>query len=87
MPELLTFRGEVARVLGLRLDLDRHLLDDGQAEAVEPRELAGVVRQDPDRRQSEVGEDLVPDPPLPCVGREPELEVRLHGVEPDSWSS
>ena len=35
--ELLALRGEVARVLGLRLDLDRHLLDDGQAEAVETR--------------------------------------------------
>ena len=80
--ELLTFRGEVARVLGGRLDLERHLLDDRQPVAVEPRELARIVREDADRRQPEVGEDLVADPPLPRVGREPEREVRLDRVEP-----
>src|SRR5918994_4417296 len=80
--QLLTFRGEVARVLRRGLDLERDLLDDGQAVAVEARELARVVREDANRRQAEVGEDLVADPPLPRVGREAESEVRLHRVEP-----
>ena len=79
--ELLTFRGEVALVLGVGLDLERHLLDDGEPVAVEPRELPRVVREDADRRQPEVGEDLVADAPLPRVGREPEREVRLDRVE------
>ncbi len=79
--ELLTFRGEVARVLGVGLDLERHLLDDGQSVAVEPRELARVVREDADRGQPEIGEDLVADPPFPRVGRKPEREVGLDGVE------
>src|SRR5262249_7386994 len=49
--QLLTFGCEVALVLGRRLGLERHLLDNGEAVAVEPGELAGVVREDADRRQ------------------------------------
>ena len=63
-------------------DLDRHLLDDREPEALDAGELLRVVRQDPDRRQAEVGEDLVADPVLARVGREAELEVRLDRVEP-----
>ena len=80
--ELLTFRAEVALVLGRRVDLERYLLDDRQSVAVEARQLLRVVREDANRRQPEVGEDLVADPPLPRVGRESEREVRLDGVEP-----
>ena len=47
-----------------------------------PGQLLRVVREDADRRQAEVGEDLVADPVLARVGREAELEVRLDGVEP-----
>ena len=77
-----SLRREVARILGLRRDLDRDLLDDGETEAVESGELARVVGQDANRRQAEVGEYLVADPPLPRVRRKAELEVRLDGVEP-----
>ena len=80
--ELLTFRGEIARVLRRGLDLERHLLDDRQPVSVEPGQLARVVGQDPDGRQPEVGEDLVADPPLARVRRKPEREVGLDGVEP-----
>ena len=82
VPELVALRGEVAAVLGVRRHLDRHLLDHRQPVALEPADLLRVVRQDPDRREAEVGEDLVADPPLARVGREAELEVRLDRVEP-----
>src|SRR5256885_951607 len=72
---------EVATVLGVGRYLDRHLLHDRQAVALQPADLLRVVRQDPDRRQAQVGEDLVADPPVPCIGGEAELEVRLDGVE------
>jgi len=39
MAELVALRGQVALVLGLRRDLDRNLLDDLEAEAVDAREL------------------------------------------------
>src|SRR5437764_13708818 len=59
--ELVTFRGQIASVLRRRLGLDRHLLDHLQAVALDPGDLLRVVRQDPDRRETEVGEDLVAD--------------------------
>src|SRR5207253_10514384 len=37
---------------------------------------------DSDRREAEVGEDLVADPPLARVRRKAELEIRLDGVQP-----
>ena len=46
-----------------------------------PVSLLRVVREDADRRQPEVGEDLDADPVLARVGGEAELEVRLDRVE------
>src|SRR5437588_9428105 len=57
--ELVTFRGEIADVLRRRRGLDRHLLDYLEPEALDARDLLRIVREDPDRRQPEVGEDLV----------------------------
>ena len=74
-------------VLGVGLDLDRLLRDDGEPEARDAGDLLRVVREHADRGQAEVGEDLRADPVLPRVGREAELEVRLDGVEPCSCSS
>src|SRR6188508_1188046 len=73
--ELLTFGGEIARVLGGRLDLEGNLLDDRQPVSVETGQLARVVRENPDRGKAEVGEDLVADSPLPRVRRKSEREV------------
>ena len=82
MAELVPLGLQVAAVLGVGRDLDRHLLDDREAEALDPGDLLRVVREDADRRQAEVGEDLAADPVLAHVGREAELEVGLDGVEP-----
>src|SRR5207302_7713669 len=54
--ELVTFRRQVTPVLRRRVGLDRHLLDDRDAEALDPDDLFRVVRQNTDRRQTEVGE-------------------------------
>src|SRR5262249_37725792 len=80
--ELVALRREVAGVLRLRRRLDRDLLDDLNAEPLDPDDLLRVVREDPDGREAEVGEDLVADPVIPHVGCEAELEVRLDRVEP-----
>ena len=80
--ELIPLGGQIPAVLVVRGDLDRHLLDDREPEAVDAGELLRVVREDADRRQPEVGEDLVADPVVARVGREAELEVRLDRVEP-----
>src|SRR5205807_1090324 len=54
---------------------------DLEAVGLDAGDLARVVRQDPDRREPEVGEDLVADPVLAGVSREAELEIGLDGVE------
>ena len=85
--ELLALRREVARILGLRRDLDRNLLDDGETEAVEPGELARVVGQDANRRQAEVGEYLVADPPLRASAGKPSSRFASTVSSPVSCSS
>src|SRR5262245_24307716 len=79
--ELLALRLQVAAVLGVRGDLDRHLLDHGESETLDAGHLLRIVREDADRREAEVGEDLAPDPVFAHVCREAELEVRLDRVE------
>src|SRR5829696_2274130 len=81
MPELRLLRLQIPPVLSVGRNLDRHLLDDREAEALEADDLLRVVREDADRREAEVGEDLVPDTPVARVGGEAELEVRLDRVE------
>ena len=59
---------------------DVDTLEDLQAVALDPDDLLRIVGQDPDRGQSEVGEDLVPDPVVARVSRKAKLDVRLDGV-------
>src|ERR671937_806024 len=80
--ELVTFRGEIANVLGGRRGFDGHLFDHLEPEPFDAGDLLRVVREDADRRQAEVGEDLIADPVVAHVGLEPELEVRFDRVEP-----
>src|SRR5215210_510552 len=79
--ELIPLGRQVVAVLLVRRDLDRQLLDHYEAEAVDPGQLLRVVRQDSDRRQPEVGEDLVADAVVARVGGEAELEVGLDRVQ------
>src|SRR5436309_11862474 len=78
--ELVTFRGEIVRVLCGRRGLDRHLFDHLEPEALDAGDLLRIVREDADGAQAELGEDLVTDPVIAHVRLEPELEIPLHGV-------
>src|SRR3954453_20248491 len=80
--QLRSLRLEVAAILRVRRNLDRHLLDDAEAEPLDSGHLLRVVRQDADRAESEVGENLASDAVLAKIRGEAELEVGLHGVEP-----
>src|SRR5260221_6584972 len=82
MAQLLALRLQVAAVLGVRTDLDRHLLDYRQTESVKAHQLLRIVRENADRGQAEVGEDLIADAVVARVGGKPELEVRLDRVHP-----
>ena len=73
--ELVAFRLEVVAIVVVRLDLDRLLRDGGDPEAADPGDLPRVVREDADRRQPEVGEDLRPDAVLAWIGLEAEPDV------------
>src|SRR5579875_4008734 len=79
--ELIPLGGQIANVLGMRRHLDRHLLGHLEAVRLEAGDLLRVVRQEAQRRDPQVGEDLVADAPLPLVGGEAEGEVRVDRVE------
>ena len=73
-----------AQVVGVVLVgrlLDRDLGGDGQPVALEPADLLGVVGEDADRGEAEVGEDLGADPVVAQVGGQPETLVGFDGVE------
>ena len=61
--------------------LDRDLLAHRQAVALQAADLLRVVREDADRAQAEVDEDLRPDAVVAQVGGQAELEVGLDGVQ------
>ena len=81
VPHLVALRLEVIPVLGVGLDLDRLLRDDGEPEAGDAGDLLRIVREHANGREPEVGEDLRADAVLAGVGGEAEPEVRLDGVE------
>src|SRR5439155_13431247 len=71
---------QVADVVGVGLGLERHPLDDLEAEALEAAVLGRVVRQQTHRRDAQVDEDLGPDAVLAAVDRQAELDVGVDGV-------
>ena len=62
VPQFRALDLQVGAVFLVRDDLERLLRDHREAEAREPRDLLRVVREDPDRGQAEVGQDLRADP-------------------------
>src|SRR5579871_637249 len=79
--ELIPLGGQIAAVLVVRSGLEGYLVDDREPEAFDAGELLRVVREEPDRAEAEVREDLVADPVFAGVGGEAERDVGLHGVE------
>src|SRR3712207_7797324 len=61
-PYTTLFRSEVVRVVRVRGVQDRDLLGHAQPIPLDAVDLLGVVRDDPDRAEPQVGEDLRTDP-------------------------
>src|SRR5207247_8652707 len=72
---------DVAPVVRVGLGHDGDALDDFEAVALEASALGGVVRDQPNLVQVEVGEDLHTDAVVAAVGGEAERFVRLDGIE------
>src|SRR6056297_3071156 len=80
--ELLLLGPQVFQVVGVGHDLERSTLDDLDPAAADPGPLAGIVGEQADLTDSEIGEDLRAHAIVAEIGREAELEVRLDRVEP-----
>src|SRR2546421_3713646 len=79
---LVLLRAKIADVRLPRGDFDRHALDDFEPVALDPDDLARVIRDQADIAETEVDENLGADPVVAKVRFEAELEVRLHGIAP-----
>ena len=71
---------QIALVELVRLDDERHALDDLEVLALKSRALGGVVRHEADARQAEIGKDLCANAVVAEVGREAQFDVRLDGI-------
>ena len=80
MAELVPLHVQVGAVFVGRSRHDGQPLDDFETIPLEPHELHWIVRQDPNRGQTEIEQDLRADSVVPEVGLEPELLVRFDGV-------
>src|SRR5262249_35806455 len=79
--ELLLLGAEILEILLVRLDLERHALDDLQTVALDAGALAGVVRDDAHLAHAEVAQDLRADAVVAEIRREAEPLVGLDRVE------
>src|SRR5690606_28093580 len=78
--ELAPLGGEVRAVVRTRLHLDGLAARDLQAVALEPHDLPRVVRQELDRAEAQVEQDLGADTVVAQVRLEAERLVRLYRV-------
>ena len=80
--ELVSLGSQIRDVLRVGRLLDRDLIGDRQAVALQRLDLLRVVGEDPDRAEPEVDQDLRADAEVAQVRRQPEALVRLDRVEP-----
>jgi hypothetical protein len=73
---------QVLVVVGADAHDQRHLLDHVEPELAQLVHLVGVVGQQPHLRYAQVGEDAGSGGVVAGVGRQPEREVGVDGVEP-----
>ena len=64
----------------MRRDLERHALDDLEAEAFDGNVFGGIVRHQPDFADAEVAKDLGAGAVVANVGCKPELGIRFDRV-------
>src|SRR3954471_7174636 len=79
--EALALGPQILLVVRVGHRLDRDLVRDREPVALEAVDLLGVVGEDPDAGEAEIHQDLGADPVVAKVGRQAELEVRVHRVE------
>ena len=82
MPELLPLGRQVVGVVGAGVHHQRHPLLHLQAIAAEAGDLAGVVGEQPQPVDAEVGEDLCADAVVAQIRREAKPLIGFNGVEP-----
>src|ERR1051325_1124367 len=80
MSELHPLRRKVSFIMRIGLHPDRHLLGDLQAVTLQADDLLRIVRQQADRFQPEVAEDLRAEAVFAQVHAVAKFYVRLHGV-------
>src|SRR3954447_2763550 len=81
VPHARLLGAQVGDVLGVGCGLERHPLDDLQAEALETTVLRGVVGEEAHGGDAQVDEDLGADAVLAAVDGQTELEVGIESVE------
>ena len=80
MPQFFAFGSEVVFIVAVRFHTDRHLLDDLQPVPLESDNFLGVVGQQPDFLDAEIGKDLGADSVLSQVHWEAQFFIGLHCV-------
>src|SRR5215216_4866684 len=80
MSELVALCAEIPLVLIVRRLYDRHTLTNPQTIAFEPDQLARIIRDEPDRLESKVEENLRANAVVAQIGLESELLVRLDRI-------
>ena len=81
MTELVPLRRQVVRVVIAGVDFQRNPFHNLKAISAEPGDLAGVVGQQPQTMNSEIGQDLCPDPVVAEISRKTKLFIGFHGVQ------
>src|SRR5947209_571778 len=82
MAEFFPLGLQVPYVARRGLHLDGKALDDLDSEAAQPENLPRVIGQEPHFRNPEIAQNLRADSIITLVLLEPQLVIRLHGVEP-----
>jgi hypothetical protein len=78
--ELLSLHLQVSGVVRVQVGDERYAAHHLQAVAFQPRDLAGVVRDDLHLAHAEVVKDLRADPVVALVDRETKLQIRLDRI-------
>src|SRR5438270_13481343 len=80
MAELLAFSGQIASIVGVRMNLDRHLFDDVQAITFESNHFAWVIREQTNGFEAQISQNLRSETILAKVHSKTEFLVRLDRV-------
>ena len=80
--ELVPFGREIAPVIGIGRDFERHALGDVDAEFFEGQGFVGIVRQQPQTVDTERAQDLPGNAVVAGIGDKTQRGIGLDGVVP-----